>query len=130
MPSKQPRVTETELAILDELWAHGPLAIREIVQGMYGRHTQSLHMAVKSLLDRLTEKGHVACDRTDYAHRYSAKTDRAAFVGLQLEQLADSHFGGSLTPVLSALAERVNLSRKDRESLRAIVDRLLEKESR
>jgi predicted transcriptional regulator len=130
MASKQTRVTETELAILDELWTRGPLAIRDIVQGIYGQHKQSLHMTVKSLLDRLAEKGHVACDRSGYAHRYSATTDRTTFVGLQLEQLAESHFGGSLTPVLLALTDRVELSRKDRESLRAIVDRLLGKEAR
>jgi BlaI family transcriptional regulator, penicillinase repressor len=124
MPAREKRVTETELAILDELWTHGSRTIREIVKGVYGRHSQSLHMTVKSLLDRLAEKGHVACHRAEYAYRYSAAVDRAKFVGGELQQLADSHFGGSVIPMLLALTDRAKLSRKDREALRAMIDRL------
>jgi BlaI family transcriptional regulator, penicillinase repressor len=126
MPTKQQNVTETELAILDTLWQHGPLAIREIVHAVYGRHTQSLHMTVKSLLERLADKGYVECDRSVYAHRFKATTDRATFVGRQLQQLAETHFGGSLAPMLMALTERVQLSRKDREALLSIINRITE----
>ena len=72
-------VTETELAILDVLWEQGPVPVRTIVDELYGEYRRSLHASVKSLLDRLMEKGFVETDTSEYAHRFSAKVDRAQF---------------------------------------------------
>ncbi|MHC4398964.1 MAG: BlaI/MecI/CopY family transcriptional regulator [Planctomycetota bacterium] len=124
MPRKAARVTETEWAIMDVLWKGGPISVREIVESLYSEHTPSLHATVKSLLDRLTEKGCVACDASRFAHRFSASIDRDTLVGEQLQQIADSHFGGSLTPMLLSLVSRAKLSREDREAIRRLIDRI------
>jgi predicted transcriptional regulator len=115
-------VTETELAILDVLWSKGEAEIREIVEAIYMNHTQALHATVKSLLNRLMEKGLVTCERGRFVHRFSASIDREAFVGSQLEKLAESHFDGSFAPMLLTLIERVRLSKRDRATLRKIID--------
>jgi BlaI family penicillinase repressor len=122
MPRNVADVTETELAILDVLWTRGQSPVREIVETLYDRHTPTLHMTVKSLLERLEGKGYVECDRSGFAHRFSAKVSREAYVGQQLNQLADSHFGGALAPMLMTLVDRISLSRKDREVIRKIID--------
>jgi predicted transcriptional regulator len=122
VPRNSADVTETELAILNVLWEHGNSEIRDIVERIYGDHSPALHATVKSLLDRLIEKGFVECDRSRFAHRFAAVIDREAYVGAQLQKLADSHFGGSLAPMLLALAERVQLSRKDRQQIQRIID--------
>ncbi len=124
MSRESSAVTDTELAILDVLWQRGPTEVREIVEAIYGDHRQSLHATVKSLLDRLAEKGYVDCDRTRFAHRFSARIDRETYVGRQLQQLADSHFSGSLTPMLLTLVERTRLSCKDRAAIRRIVENI------
>src|SRR5262245_58201954 len=100
MPRNVADVTETERAILDVLWVRGQCAIRDIVAALYDEHTPTLHMTVKSLLERLEDKGYVESDRSGFAHRFSAKVSREAYVGQQLEQLADSHFDGALAPML------------------------------
>jgi predicted transcriptional regulator len=122
MPRNAADVTETELAILDVLWERGPSAVRDIVKALYDEHTPSLHATVKSLLERLEGKGYIRCDKSGFAHRFSAKVTRQAYVGEQLEQLAKSHFGGALAPMLLSLVERIALSRKDREAIRKIID--------
>ena len=122
MPRKAARVTETELAIMDVLWKHGPISVREIVESLYSEHTPSLHATVKSLLDRLTEKGCVTCDASRFAHRFSASVDRETFVGEQLQQIADSHFGGSLTPLLLSLVGHAKLEPQERETIRKLID--------
>ena len=124
MSKKPSEVTETELSILGVLWDQGPSGIREIVEAIYGEHTPTLHATVKSLLDRLGEKGYVECDRSTFAHQFSAKVDRATYVGEELQRLADSHFDGSLAPMLLTLVERVQLTRRDRETLRNIIDNI------
>jgi BlaI family transcriptional regulator, penicillinase repressor len=124
MSKKPSEVTETELSILGVLWDQGPRGIREIVEAIYGEHTPTLHATVKSLLDRLGEKGYVECDRSTFAHQFSARVDRATYVGEELQRLADSHFDGSLAPMLLTLVERVQLTRRDRETLRNIIDNI------
>jgi predicted transcriptional regulator len=124
MPRKAARVTETELAIMDVLWRCGPISVREIVESLYSKHTPSLHATVKSLLDRLTDKGLVTCDASRFAHRFSASVDRELLVGEQLQQIADNHFGGSLTPMLLTLVNRAKLSRDDREAIRQIIEHI------
>ena len=117
-------VTETEFAILDVLWEQGPTTVRSIVEAVYGEHTHSLHAGVKSLLERLATKGFVDCQRQGAAHLFSTTVDRKSFVAQQLQVLADSNFGGSLTPLLLTLVDNVRLNRKDREAIRKIIDKI------
>ena len=124
MPRQTRAVTETEFAILNVLWDRGPTTVREIVEAIYRKHTHSLHASVKSLLERLADKDLVECQRRGGAHLFSATVDRETFVAQQLQQLADSNFGGSLTPLLSALVDNVELSRKDREAIRRIIEKI------
>ena len=117
-------VTDTELAILEALWNSGPSTIRDIVLAVYKEHTPSLHATVKSLLERLESKGYVECDKRGFAHQFVARISREAYVGRQLTQLAASHFGGELGRMLLTLVEQSKLSKKDREAIRKIIDRM------
>lgn len=122
MSKKPAEVTETELAILNVIWDRGGCEIREMVEAIYPEHTQARHTTVKSLLERLTEKGFIECDTSRFAHKFSAKISREEYVGQQLQKLADSHFDGSLAPMLLALIDRVKLSRRHRDAIRQIID--------
>lgn len=122
MSKQPPDATETELAILDVLWERGPCEIREIVEAIYPEHTQARHTTVKSLLERLADKGYVQADQSRFAHKFSASVTREAYVGQQLQKLADSHFDGSLAPMLLALIDRVKLGRKERDAIKQIID--------
>jgi predicted transcriptional regulator len=124
MPRPAKDVTETEFAILNALWERGPTTVRGIVEAVYGKHTHSLHASVKSLLERLADKDFVACQRSGGVHFFSAAVAREVFVAQQLQLLADSNFGGSLTPLLNTLVENVKLSRKDREAIRKIIEKI------
>ncbi len=122
MPRESRTVTETEFAILDVLWDEGPTTVRSIVEAVYEQHTHSLHAGVKSLLERLADKGFVVCEQRGRAHLFSTTVDRKAFVTQQLQELADSNFGGSLPPLLMTLVDNVKLARKDREAIRKIIE--------
>jgi BlaI family penicillinase repressor len=122
MPKPDADVTEAELSVLEVLWdSPEGVAVREIVLAMYGRHEHSLHGGVKSFLDRLMEKGFVAVDKSGFAHQFSATLTRQDFVGRQLKQMANSHFSGSLAPMLLSLVGQVKLSGKDRAAIENII---------
>ena len=78
---------------------------------------------MNSLLDQLEQKGYVARDRSGFAHSFTATIDRAALVGTQLQQIADSHFDGALAPMLLPLVDKIKLSKRDREAIRKIIDK-------
>ncbi len=124
MPRQTRTVTGTEFAILNVLWDRGPTTVREIVEAIYEQHTHSLHASVKSLLERLTDKKYVVCEVRGPAHLFSATVDREVFVSQQLQTLADSNFGGSLTPLLLTLVDNVKLNRRDRETIRRIIEKI------
>ena len=105
-------ITDAELSVMEVLWSRDDGAtVREIVLAVYGRHEHSLHGGVKSFLDRLIEKGYVRVDKAGFAHRFFAAVTRQQYVGRQLKRMAESHFGGSLTPMLLSLVEQTSLSK-------------------
>ena len=66
----------------------------------------------------------VVCQRRGGVHLFSAAVEREVFVAGQLQMLADSNFGGSLTPLLNTLIDNTKLSRKDREAIRKIIEKI------
>ncbi|MDB5338088.1 MAG: mecI 4 [Planctomycetaceae bacterium] len=127
MARKPALVTETELAILEILWNNDSDTVREIVDAVYGQHTPALHATVKSLLERLAAKGFVSCDNSGFMHRFAARVSRDEYVAQELERLAESHYGGALTPLLMSLVNKVKVSRKDRDAIRKIIKNIPEK---
>ncbi|MEM9644175.1 MAG: BlaI/MecI/CopY family transcriptional regulator [Planctomycetota bacterium] len=117
-------ISASEQAVMEVLWEHDLATVREITTHMYGHHEHSLHAGVKSFLQRLMDKGFVAADTEAFAHRFRATISREEFVGRELQSMADSFFGGSLRPLLLSLVENTGLSRKDRASIQAIVERM------
>lgn len=116
-------LTDAEMSVMEVLWRQEAGAtVREIVLSIYGRHEHSLHGGVKSFLDRLMEKGFAAVDKSAFAHRFFALITREQFVGRQLKRLAESHFGGSVTPMLLSLVEQTNLNSRDRTAIQKIIN--------
>lgn len=120
-------VTDAELSVLEVLWEREQGAtVREIVTSVYGRHEHSLHGGVKSFLDRLMEKSLVRVDKSEFAHRFYAKVTRTEFVGQELKRMAESHFSGSVRPLLLSLVEQVKLKRKDRVAIEKLIENIQE----
>jgi BlaI family transcriptional regulator, penicillinase repressor len=127
MVKPKSELTDAELSVMEVLWERPAGApVREIVLAVYGRHEHSLHGGVKSFLDRLIDKGYVRVDKSAFAHLFFAKVTRQEFVGHQLKQMAECHFGGSLAPMLLSLVEQAPLSRADRAAIEKLIKNLRE----
>ena len=116
------RVSETELQILDVLWEQGSCTIGDITGQLYAEATTAQYGTVKSLLGRLEKKGYVSRDRSSFAHVFQAAVAKDAFIGQQLQQMADQVCGGSLRPLLFKLVEGAKLTKRDRTLLRKLID--------
>src|SRR4051794_41072180 len=90
-------VTDTELAILQQLWDQGPRTIRQLTEALYPGGGQAQYATVQKLLDRLAEKGHVRRERAGPAHLFWAAVGREDLIGRRLQDVAEKLCGGSLT---------------------------------
>jgi predicted transcriptional regulator len=117
-------VTEAELAILQALWDDGPATIRRLTDALYPGGGAAQYGTVQKLLDRLESKGCVRRNRSAAAHTFAATVDREEIIGRRLRDVAEKLCGGSLTPLLTHLVRARNLSAREREELRALIEEL------
>lgn len=121
MPGSPQSVTPFELAVLQVLWESPDVAIRQISESLYGSTAAAQYYTVQKLLERLERKGLVVRDRSSRTHVYRAAIDRNEFMGVRLQELADTVCEGSLTPLLTGLLHVRSLSSQDINVLRQLV---------
>ncbi|MEM7262560.1 MAG: BlaI/MecI/CopY family transcriptional regulator [Planctomycetota bacterium] len=128
MPPSSYRVTETELAVVDQLWRHGEATIRQLTDALYPGGGASQYATVQKLLERLEAKELVGRDRTAVPHVFRTTIEREQMVGHELQEVASKLCEGSLTPLLLNLVKEAELSADDRDVLRRLLDDHREKE--
>ena len=116
------RVTDAQFAVLEVLWKAGPQTVRQLTASLYPSLTTSDYATVQKLLEQLEEKACVKRDRSTFAHVFHANVDRANLLDAQLQQVADRLCEGALAPMLLHLAERVRLSKAERQELQYLLD--------
>jgi predicted transcriptional regulator len=117
-------VTDTELAILQQLWDHGPQTIRQLTDALYPTGGPAQYATVQKLLDRLEVKQFVSRDRSAAAHRFAPAVQREELIGRRLQDMAEKLCGGSLTPLLTHLVRTRQLSPRERQELRDLINEL------
>lgn len=119
------RITESELAVLKELWSSGPSTIRQLADRLYPGGRAAHYATVQKLLDRLEGKTFVRrLDGAGRARLFQACATRDELIALGLRETADRLCGGSLTPLLSQLVRSVELEPEQLDALRGLVERL------
>lgn len=117
-------VTDAELAVLRQLWRHGEVAIRQLVDELYPDGGASAHATVQKLLQRLETKGCVSRRRQGRANVYRPEVSRSTLIRRRLQEVADTFCDGALSPLLSHLVGSRGLSAGEIDQLRQLVDRL------
>ena len=117
-------VTETELAMLQVLWDHGPSTIRQLTDALYPEGGVAQYATVQKLLERLEAKGCVRRDRGAAVHVFAADIRRDELIGRRLRAVAEKLCGGSLTSLLTHLVQTTRLSARERQELRDLIDEL------
>ena len=117
-------VTDAELGVLQLLWETEAATIRQLTDALYPGGGTAQYSTVQKLLERLEAKGFVRRDRAGAAHSFVATVGRDALIGRRLQDVAEKLCGGSLTPLLTHLARTRRLNERERQELRALIDRL------
>jgi BlaI family transcriptional regulator, penicillinase repressor len=117
-------VTDTELAVLQVLWDHGPSTRRQISDMLYSDGGPAHFTTVQKLLERLEKKGHVQRNASEGPITFTAITDREELISRRLLDVADKLCGGSLTPLLMNLVRAKPLSPRELQELQELLQEL------
>lgn len=124
----QASISDAEAQVMECLWQRTPQTADELAQALIPSTGWQL-ATVKTLLNRLLNKGAVQAERDGRRYLYSPVLSREAWLAQQgsgLVGLVDRLFGGQLAPLVAQFSAQRPLSDADKAALR----KLLEEESR
>jgi BlaI family transcriptional regulator, penicillinase repressor len=105
-PSKPPKPTDAELAILRVLWQRGPSTVREVWEQLSPQQGTGYTTVLKTM-QIMVEKGLLARDESDRSHVYRAARSEAQTQRQVVGHLLDRLFAGSAPKlVMQALAAK------------------------
>ena len=117
---KDPNLTPKEEEVMQMLWTHGPLKVREM-QELYPEprpHVNTISTVVRSL----EEKGYVGHESTGWSFRYHHIYQKNDFRKRSLGKLVKSYFDNNYLGAVSTLVEEEKISVDDLKELINIIE--------
>ena len=117
------QISEAEAVVMDVLWKRSPLSADEVVMALSSRQDWQ-DATVKTLLNRLLNKGAIDAEKDGRRYLYAPVLQREAWVQGESESLLDRVFGGRVAPLVAHFSEQRKLSRKDIAELRKLLEEI------
>ena len=117
------QISEAESVVMDVLWQRSPQAAEEVVAALASRQDWQ-EATVKTLLNRLLNKGAIEAGKDGRRYLYSPKLRREDWVMGESEGLLARLFDGRVAPLVAHFSEHRKLSAQDVAELRRLVDAL------
>ena len=121
-------ISEAEAMVMEVLWRSSPRSAEEVIAALADA-TGWAEPTVKTLLNRLLNKGAIAAEKDGRRYLYSPVLRRDAWVQQQSVGLLARLFGGRVAPLVAHFSERGQLSAADIAELKRLVAELDGKES-
>jgi predicted transcriptional regulator len=117
------QISEAESVVMDVLWARSPRSAEEVVAELAGRQEWQ-EATIKTLLNRLLNKGAIAAAKDGRKYLYSPRIKREDWVLEESRGLLERLFDGRVAPLVAHFSEHRKLSRKDIAELRKLLEEL------
>jgi predicted transcriptional regulator len=111
---------DTEWDLLGVLWDAERATAREVADALQGTRGWA-YSTVKTLLDRMVDRGLVRARRVGNVWEYEAGIERGDAQRSAWSRFVGTVFGGALNPALEFLAKDAKLSRRERERLEQLL---------
>ena len=112
---------------MEALWMRGSATATDLQKDL-GTTAGWAYSTVKTMLDRLVEKGYVKAVRVGHLYEYSPKVARPTAVARVVGDVVDRVLEGALAPFVDRLLAERGLSRAEADELRSLVDRYAERD--
>ena len=113
-------LTLKEKEIMEILWEHGPMVIREMLA--YYEEPKPHYNTVATLVKLLVEKGFVEYEAVGNIYLYRAKVSRKQYGGSALGDLVSRFYGNSYANVVSQFIEEDKMGLDELKQLIARIE--------
>lgn len=113
-------ISAAESRIMEALWLRGPLIADEIVAEVAGPQGWT-KATVKSLINRLLNKGVIQAEKAGRRYRYRPCADRSAYLSGESQGLLDRLFSGRVAPLVSHFSKTGQLTPEDIAELKRLI---------
>lgn len=118
---EQIKLTASEWNVLSCLWEESPRTVMQIVGEL--ERTVGWHRSTTiTTLHRMEDKGLIRCEQAGRGRAYTPLVDREQAAVAETRSFLDRVYQGSVGMMMSAMAQRRELSREEIAELRAILD--------
>lgn len=116
-----PHITEAEWSVMKILWAESPLTGNAVAHKLSDTHAWK-PKTVKTLLTRLVDKKVLAFHKRGREYHYYPKIKEEACVKAASRTFLRRIFDGAVKPMLATILESENLSDKEIQELKALLE--------
>lgn len=117
------QISEAESQVMEVLWQRHPQAAEEVVAAV--QQTQEWQEpTIKTLLNRLLNKGAISAERDGRRYLYSPLLQREDWLLEQSSGLLERLFDGRVAPLVAHFSQHRRLSQKDVVELRRLIEEL------
>jgi BlaI family penicillinase repressor len=124
--NRLPRISEAEWEVMQVVWDGAPIGASEIVEQLAPVSGWN-HRTIRSMLNRLVNKGALAYREQGNRYLYRAKVKRESYVREQSRSFVDKIFSGDAGSMLVHFVENGNLSEDDLARLRTVLNQHVSK---
>ena len=116
-------ISDAEAMVMEVLWGASPRSAEEVIAAL-ADSTGWAEPTIKTLLNRLLNKGAISAEKDGRRYLYSPVLRREAWVQQQSEGLLARLFGGRVAPLVAHFSERGKLGAADIAELKRLVREL------
>jgi predicted transcriptional regulator len=117
------QISDAESLVMEVLWRRSPRNAEEVVAEL-AREQQWQEATIKTLLNRLLNKGAIRAEKDGRKYLYSPVLKREDWVHGQSRSLLDRLFNGRVAPLVAHFSEKGRLCRKDIAELKRLLEDL------
>jgi BlaI family transcriptional regulator, penicillinase repressor len=117
------QISEAESVVMEVLWQRSPQTSEEVL-AVLGERQRWQEATVKTLLNRLLNKGAIEAQKDGRRYLYSPRLRREDWVMGESESLLARLFDGRVAPLVAHFSQHRKLSAADVAELRRLVDTL------
>lgn len=116
-----PRISEAEWEVMKVLWANSPMTANDVIQALVAYKDWN-PKTVRTLLARLVEKEALAYTQNGRVYSYYPLIHEEDCVRFETRSFIQRIYGGALKPMLVNFLKEENLSEKEIDELKKILD--------
>ncbi|MCG8649192.1 MAG: BlaI/MecI/CopY family transcriptional regulator [Pirellulales bacterium] len=117
-----PPLSQAQREIMEVIWDHGELSARRVREILAERDRDVARNTVRTLLERMEEKGWLTHREQGRTYLYCAAYPREATAGSRVLEVLDQICGGSPEALMTALIDYRGLTQAELDRIRNMLD--------